>query len=103
MSEVVHHSPAALERLPSGALGVPELDSAPAWRLAAAFLVARRSERHAHRDSHFRLNTALHKCARARGRAKAWLYNRQRADDPAPSVLCITGFSACGRSSSLRF
>ena len=30
---------AALARLPSGALGVPELDADPAWRLAAAFLV----------------------------------------------------------------
>src|SRR5664280_1923610 len=30
---------AALDRLPSGALGVPELESDPAWRLAAAFLV----------------------------------------------------------------
>jgi integrase/recombinase XerD len=28
-----------LDRLPDGALGVPELDSDPAWRLAAAFLV----------------------------------------------------------------
>ncbi len=32
-------SVAALERLPKQALGVPELDADPAWRLAAAFLV----------------------------------------------------------------
>jgi hypothetical protein len=30
---------AALERLPTACLGVPELDADPAWRLAAAFLV----------------------------------------------------------------
>jgi integrase/recombinase XerD len=30
---------AALERLPTAGLGVPELDADPAWRLAAAFLV----------------------------------------------------------------
>lgn len=34
---------AVLERLPgAGALGVPELDADPAWRLAAAFLVGHR-------------------------------------------------------------
>jgi integrase/recombinase XerD len=31
--------PGALDRLPHQALGVPELDKDPAWRLAAAFLV----------------------------------------------------------------
>ena len=40
MSEVVHLSLAsALDRLPHQALGIPELDEDPAWRLAAAFLV----------------------------------------------------------------
>jgi len=39
VTDVVHHSPSALDRLPVGALGVPELDGDPAWRLAAAFLV----------------------------------------------------------------
>jgi hypothetical protein len=37
--EVAPLSPAALDRLPRHALGVPELDADPAWRLAAAFLV----------------------------------------------------------------
>ena len=32
-------SASALDRLPDQALGVPELDAYPAWRLAAAFLV----------------------------------------------------------------
>lgn len=34
----------ALARLPSGALGVPELDADPAWRLAAAFLMGHRGQ-----------------------------------------------------------
>src|SRR5664280_3498437 len=37
--EVAPLSPAALDRLPRHAPGVPELDADPAWRLAAAFLV----------------------------------------------------------------
>ncbi len=40
VTEVIRHSPAAaLDRLPFGALGVPELDADPAWRVAAAYLV----------------------------------------------------------------
>lgn len=40
MSDVVPRSPVnPLDRLPQAALGVPELDADPAWRLAAAFLV----------------------------------------------------------------
>ncbi len=43
MTEVVSHSPAAaLDRLPAGVLGIPELDGDPAWRLAGAFLVGYR-------------------------------------------------------------
>lgn len=40
MTEAVRHSSAlALDRLPSDALDIPELDEDPAGRLAAAFLV----------------------------------------------------------------
>jgi integrase/recombinase XerD len=41
VSDVVPRSPVEpLDRLPQAALGVPELDADPAWRLAAAFLVS---------------------------------------------------------------
>ena len=39
MIETSSRFPAGLARLPDHALGVPELDADPAWRLAAAFLV----------------------------------------------------------------
>jgi len=39
VSDLVQQTASALDRLPDGVLGVPELDSDPAWRLAAAFLV----------------------------------------------------------------
>ncbi len=37
-------SSAALDRLPRHALGIPELDANPAWRLAAAFLMGHRGQ-----------------------------------------------------------
>lgn len=43
MAEVASTS-SALARLPRQALGVPELDADPAWRLAAAFLVGHRGQ-----------------------------------------------------------
>ncbi len=39
MNDVVAVSSRALDRLPHQALGVPELDADPAWRVAAAYLV----------------------------------------------------------------
>ncbi len=80
-----------LDRLPQQALGLPELDADPAWRLAAAFLVGFRGNT---RRAYFNdvrtwyawcAEVGVHPLEAQRHHVDRWIADQTSASSPAPA------------------
>jgi integrase/recombinase XerD len=94
----------ALDRLPNGTLGVPELDSDPAWRLAAAFLVGFRGHTRRAYFSDIRAwyawceSIGVHPLAARRHHVDRWI--AEQTESPQPKTAKPAAASTIARRMS---